>query len=98
MVLVATHPRRQRRWIRGDDAPDFVAEFHCDGGEDVMMGAATQEKLGDRAMRVVVAAVPARCPADDLELVVVAVSDHITTGVGESADDVQVTGRGSPVH
>ena len=41
---------------------------------------------------------PARCPADDLELVIVAVPDDIATRVGESPHYIDMTGCRRPVH
>ena len=60
--------------------------------------AATHEKIRNGTMRGVVASVPARCPADDLELVVVTVPDDITACVGQPPHHVQVTGCRGPVH
>ena len=47
-----------------------------------MPRAAADEEVGDRAMRGVVAAVPARRPADHLELVIVAAADDVAARVG----------------
>ena len=60
--------------------------------------AATDEKLRDGAMRGVVAFVPARCPADHLELVVVTLADDVAARVREPPHDVQVTARRGPMH
>ena len=60
--------------------------------------AAADEKVRDGAMRVVVALVPAGCPADDLELVVVTVPDDVTAHIGQPPHHVQVTVRRGPVH
>jgi hypothetical protein len=59
VVLVPTHPPAQRRWIGGDDSTDFVAQVHRDGREDVVMGAATDEEIGNGPMGFVVGAVVA---------------------------------------
>ena len=60
--------------------------------------AATHEKIGNGTMRVVVAAVPARGPPDDLELVIVAVPDDVTARVGEPPHHVELPGCRGPVH
>ena len=82
----------------GDDATDLVAEPHRDRREDVVLRAAADEKVGDRAMRVVVAALPTRSPSDDLQLVVVTVADDVAAGVGEAAHDGEIARRRGPVH
>ena len=76
--------------IRGDDSADLVGQVHRDRGEDVVPRAATDEEVRDGTVRGVVAAVPAGRPADDLELMVVAVSDDVAAGVGEPPHDVEV--------
>ena len=52
--------------------------------------AAADEEVGDRTMSGVVASVPAGCPADHLQLVLVAAPDDVAAGVGEPADDLEV--------
>ena len=97
-ALVVTQRLCQRRRVGRDDAANFVLEPHRDGGEDVMPRAATDQKIRDGAMNGVVASVPACRPADDLEGVIVTVPDYITAGIGQLADDFQVTSRRRPVH
>ena len=82
-------PAVERRRVGGDDPADLVGEVHRDRGEDVVPRAAADEDVHDRAMRVVVASVPAGRPADDLELVVVAVPDDVAARVGEPPHDVE---------
>src|SRR3569833_4750111 len=64
----------------------------------MMARSAADEEVDDRAMRVVVAAVPATRPADDLELVLVPCPDDVTACIGEHADDVEISSRRGPVH
>jgi hypothetical protein len=64
----------------------------------MLPGAAAQQELLYRTMRIIVTSLPTRRPADDLELVIVAVSDHIATGIRQPTHDVRVTGRGGPMH
>ena len=63
-----------------------------------MPRAAAHEQIHDRPMGVVVAPVPARRPADHLELVIVAVADDVSAGVGEPAHDVRLSRGRGPVH
>ena len=98
VVLVAAHAAVERRGIGGHDPAHLVGQVHRDGREDVMPRAAADEQIHDGAMRVVVAPVPARRPADDLELVVVAAADDVAAGVGEPAHDVDVARGRGPVH
>lgn len=63
-----------------------------------MLGATLEEKFDDGAMRVVVASVPARGPANDVELVVVAVPDDVAARVSETPHDIGVAARGGPMH
>src|SRR5690349_3687458 len=49
-------------------------------------------------MRVVVTAVPTRRPADYLECMIVAMSDDVTSRVGQPANDVEMPRRRGPVH
>ena len=63
-----------------------------------MTRAAADEEIRHRPMCFVVAFIPAGCPADHLQGVVVALTDHVASRVGEAADDVDVTGGCGPVH
>ena len=60
--------------------------------------AATHQELRHGTMRGVVASVPARGPADHLELVVVTLPDDVAACVRQAPHDVQVTGGCGPVH
>ncbi len=62
-----------------------------------MPRAAGQELVDDSTMGGVVAAVPACCPADHLELVIVALTDDVSTSVGQPSNDIDMTGSGGPV-
>jgi hypothetical protein len=97
-VLVVTHLPCQRRRIGRHNAANFIREVHRNGREDVMPRAATDEEFGDGAMDGVVAPVPARRPADYLELVIVTVPDDIAARIGQPLHDVQVTGGRRPMH
>ena len=97
VVLVAAQPAVERRGIGRDDSPDLVAEVHRDRREDVMARAVAQQDVHHAAVRRVVAPVPAGRPADDFELVVVAVTDDVAAGVGEAPHDVDVAGGRGPV-
>ena len=90
MVLVAALGAVERRRIGRDDAADLVGQVQRDRGEDVMPGAAADQEVRDGAVRLVVAAVPARRPADHLQLVIVAVPDDVAARVGQTPHDVQV--------
>src|SRR5207247_2977302 len=98
MVFVVAHLASQHGRVGRHDPPHFVAKIQRDRGEDVMARAATDEETRDGAVRVVVGLVPARRPTNHLELVVVTVTDHVAAGVGQTPYDVQVSGRGGPVH
>ena len=98
MVFVVAHLASQHGRVGRHDPPHFVAKIQRDRGEDVMARAATDEETRDGAVRVVVGLVPACRPTNHLELVVVTVTDHVAAGVGQTPYDVQVSGRGGPVH
>ena len=63
-----------------------------------MARAAADQKIHHRAMGIVIGALPARRPADHLELVVVAVTDDVAASVGQTTDDIEMAGRRGPVH
>ena len=98
VIFVATLPASEGRRIGRHETAHFVRKVHRDGGENVVPRAATHEKLRNGTMRVVVASVPARCPTDDLELVIVTVPDDITARVSQSPHHVPLTGCRGPVH
>ncbi len=62
-----------------------------------MPRAAAHEKIRDGTVRGVIASVPARCPTDDLQLVIVTVPDNVAAGVGQSSHHIQVAGCRRPV-
>jgi hypothetical protein len=84
--------------IAANDAADLVLETERHGREDVMPRATLDEIVRNRAMSAIVAVVPARRPADDVKLVVVAVSDDVATGLSEASHDVDMARRRGPVH
>src|SRR5688500_12339144 len=63
-----------------------------------MSRAVRDEYVDDLAMRVVIASIPARRPADRLDLMIVAASDHVTPRFSESFDYGSVSRGGRPVH
>ena len=54
--------------------------------------AATDEKVRDGAMRVIVAFIPARCPADHLQFVIVTVADPVVAVVMTLSNSALVAG------
>ena len=82
----------------GGDATHFVRQVHRHRREDVVPCAVRKQHLHHVTMRVVVAAVPARRPADHLERVVVAVADDVAAGVDQALDDIGASGGRGPVH
>jgi hypothetical protein len=97
IVLIPTQTRRESQRIRGDDATQNVLEIQRDSRKDVVLRAAADEEVDDRAMgRVVI--MPARRPTDHLERVIVAMPDDITAGVGQTPHDVEVRGGRGPMH
>ena len=55
-----------------------------------MARAAADQKIHHRAMGIVIGAFPAGRPADHLELMVVAVTDDVAAGVGQTPHDVDI--------
>ena len=49
-------------------------------------------------MRIVVATVPARCPANHFQRVIVTMPDHIPTGVRQAANYLELARSSGPVH
>jgi hypothetical protein len=77
---------------------NYQARNFMRGGENVVPRAATHEKIRNGLMRGVVTSVPARCPTDYLELVIVTVPDNITACVSQPPHHIQLTGCRGPVH
>ena len=88
----------ERRRIGGDDPADFVGKVHRDGGEDVMPRAAADQKVAPRRDARRRRALPARRPADDVEMVIVAVPDDVAARVGQPPHDIQMPAGRGPVH
>src|ERR1700693_1966588 len=63
-----------------------------------MPRAATEEKFRNGSVRSSIATTPTGCPADDFQQVVVTATDDVTARISQPPHDIEVTGRGRPVH
>src|SRR5216110_375866 len=63
-----------------------------------MPGAATDEKFDNGSVGCIITPVPATGPTNNLELVIIPVSDDIATGVSQAPHDIEMSGCRGPVH
>ena len=98
MILIPALTAVERGRVVRDDPAHLVGKVHRHCREDVMPRAAADQEPRDRAMCLIVGLLPARGPANDFELMIVARADDVATGVGKGAHGIEGAGRGRPVH
>src|SRR5438270_363363 len=91
-------PAAQHSWILGDEAPSRIGVAQRERRENVVPSPARHEKVRDGTMRRVLRAIPTGRPADDSQLVIVALSNDVAARIREMPDDIDVTRGRCPVH